>query len=492
MLDQLRSASPKTLKEAQGQIDGLWGVVSELESIVTELKSQNEELSEQVRELNDRIGKSSRNSSRAPSSDSTSQRAGRPKKPRSKNRKGAQPGHEKHERSVVPELDVDEVQRYFPATLCGCGGTVSIDSEPRCRHQVFDIPVVRFSVIEHQLFGGQCSDCGKHHRAQTPSSIPTGQMGPNLVALIAHLSGRYHLSIRAIQDYLNEHWQLNFSIGAISQAQAKATAALGEPYRQIGDYVRQQPVAHADETRHFRGNECRWLWTLVTQKACYFLTQVSRGKEAADTLLGDFSGYLVTDDYVGYNRVPEERRQLCWPHLIRKFTDIGSRVGNGGKVGRRLLLISHAIIRTRHRWQDNRISEGIYFRRMNRLRSSFRQTLERGSRLRIDGRTNRQCVHLLTRESMCWTFLKDHRIPLDNNTAERAVRPYVIWRKLSFATQSYQGDQFRPLILSVVGTAQRLGVSSYQFIRSACGESMSGVDVTTRFVFNPPPLLAQR
>lgn len=190
MLDQLRSASPKTLKEAQGQIDGLWGVVSELESIVTELKSQNEELSEQVRELNDRIGKSSRNSSRAPSSDSTSQRAGRPKKPRSKNRKGAQPGHEKHERSLVPELDVDEVQRFFPATLCGCGGTVSIDSEPRCRHQVFDIPVVRFSVIEHQLFGGQCSDCGKHHRAQTPSSIPTGQMGPNLVALIAHLSGR--------------------------------------------------------------------------------------------------------------------------------------------------------------------------------------------------------------------------------------------------------------------------------------------------------------
>lgn len=101
---------------------------------------------------------------------------------------------------------------------------------------------------------------------------------------------------------------------------------------QIGEYVRQQPVVHADETRHFRGNECRWLWTLVTLKACYFLTQVSRDKEAADTLSGDFSGYLVTDDYVGYNRFCEDRRQLCWPHLIRKFTDIGSRIGNGGKI----------------------------------------------------------------------------------------------------------------------------------------------------------------
>jgi len=46
---------------------------------------------------------------------------------------------------------------------------------------------------------------------------------------------------------------LNFSIGAISQAQAKATTALVEPYRQIGEYVRQQPVAHAEETGHFRG-----------------------------------------------------------------------------------------------------------------------------------------------------------------------------------------------------------------------------------------------
>jgi transposase len=89
---------------------------------VSELKSQNEELNEQVNELNKRIGKSLRNSSRPPSSDSTSQRAKRPKKLKSDNRKGAQPGHKKHERALIPESDVDQVQRYFPAALCGCGG----------------------------------------------------------------------------------------------------------------------------------------------------------------------------------------------------------------------------------------------------------------------------------------------------------------------------------------------------------------------------------
>jgi transposase len=249
--------------------------------------------------------------------------------------------------------------------------SVAIDSDPRCRHQVFDIPVVSFSVIEHQLFGGHCGGCDKYHCAQTPDSVPAGHMGPNLVALIAHLSGPYHLSIRNIRDYLYEHWQLSFSLGTISQAQAKATAALGDPYRQIGTYFRCRPIVHADETRHFRETECRWLWTLVTLQAYYILTQASRGREAADTLLGEFTGYLVTDDYAGYNRVPDARRQLCWPHLIRKLIDIAGRVGNGDKIGRRLLLLAHSVIRTRHRWQNHQIKEEIYYRRMHRLRKSF-------------------------------------------------------------------------------------------------------------------------
>ena len=491
MVDFPRPAPPRTLEEAHAQIDGLWGIVTELKHQNDEIRQQNDELREQVNELSERIGKSSRNSSRAPSSDSTAQRAKRRKKPKSHRRQGAQPGHTRHERPLVSEQDVDKIQRYFPDAQCGCGGTVAIEPEPRCRHQVFDIPEVRFSLIEHQLFSGYCGSCGCYHAAHTPDSVPSGQMGPNLVALIAHLSGRYHLTIRQIQDYLQEHWQLDFSIGAISQAQAKATQALAEPYRQIGDYVRRQPVAHADETRHFRGIECRWLWALVTLKASYFLVHHSRGKVAADTLLGDFSGFLVTDDFGGYNRVENERRQLCWPHLIRKFIDISERVGNGGKIGRRLLLISHAVIRTRHRWQEGKIKEVVYFRRMNRLRHSFQQTLKRGARLRIDGRTKRQCIHLQSREPMCWTFLQDHRIPLDNNIAERDLRSYVIWRKLSFASQSYQGDQFRPLILTIIGTAHKIGISSYHFIRAACQEHMATGKVGTRFVFDPPELLPQ-
>ena len=168
----------------------------------------------------------------------------------------------------------------------------------------------------------------------------------------------------------------------------------------------------------------------------------------------------MTDDYVGYNNHPEHKRQLCWAHLLRHFISISTRGGRAVRVGTGLLLVGYAIYRTWHRWQEQQISDVIYKRRINRLRVSFHRLLESGSRLRIDTRTKRQCDHLIKREPMCFTFLNDARIPLDNNSAERAVRRYVIWRKLSYFSQSYRGDQFRPIIMRASPRADHQQVAS--------------------------------
>jgi len=199
---------------------------------------------------------------------------------------------------------------------------VAIDEQPACRHQVFDLPTVSYTVAEHQLFGGRCQGCGARHTGETPRSTPSGQMGPGLIAWIAMMSGECHLSIRQIQRLLAEQWNLSFSTGAISEAQGKANAALMRPYEAIGKAVRSAAVAHADETRHPIGTQREsvgswWLWLLASEEASYFVATCTRGKIGAQGLLGDFAGVLVTDDYAGYADVPSERRQLCWAHLLR-------------------------------------------------------------------------------------------------------------------------------------------------------------------------------
>ena len=456
------------------------------------LKAHNEELTEQVRDLLEHAGKSSRNSSRAPSSDSPAQRAQRAKKPRSTRAKGAQPGHERHERALLPEADLDQIRHYLPEGGCRCGATLAIEAEPACRHQVFDLPPVRYHVTEHRLHAGRCRRCGRREVARAPRTVPSGQMGPGLVAWIALMSAEHHLSVRQIQRLLTEQWQLHFSLGAISAAQGIAAEALERPYGAIGEHVRAQAVAHADETRHPRGGggypSTWWLWTLTAGAASVFGVHLSRGKAAARELLGEFDGVLVTDDLGSYSVVPEHRRQLCWAHLMRHFIAIGERPGRGGAIGRRLLLLARATIRTRHRFERGEIDPERYRRRIGRLRGGVRDQLERGARLRLDGRTRRQCRHLLGREPMLWTFASDPAIGLTNNAAERALRPFVIWRKVAYASHSRRGDRFRERALSVVMTARGLGVPVYGYLRRVCAEALEPGGVRTLLPLDPPRL----
>ena len=451
-------------------------------------QSELETLRTAIEELQQKQGTSSRNSSKAPSTDSPAQRYQRKKKATSPRQKGAQPGHQKHERSMLPEAQVDTIKRYFPHAQCQCGDVLTMETTPTYRHQVFDLPTVCYHVTEHQLYSGQCPRCQKRITAKTPSHVPSGQMGSGLISTIAQLSGQFHLSIRSIQRYLSEMWSLEFSTGAISQAQGTTNPWLGVVYRQIGDAVRKSPIAHADETRHYRGTEQRWLWTLSTETLSFFMVHYSRGKQAAAELLQDFKGYLVTDHYSAYTIANAERRQLCWAHLIRHFVAMSERTGLAGKTGKRLLLLSHAIVRTRHRQQDTPQHFHRYQRRLERLRKSFTSTLAQGAALQLADRTQRQCQHLLKDEALCWTFLKSPDIPLTNNLAERAIRPYVIWRKVSFSSQSYQGDQFRPMILSIVSSAQKLGLKVSTLLREICDEGLRGDAITTR-LFSQKSLL---
>ena len=462
---------PKSLEAAHHLIEEQWRHIEALQAQVEALEAS-------VEALQSRSGCSSRNSTQPPSMDSPAQRHQRRRKPASGRKRGAQPGHKKHERARVPEERVDRFHRYYPDGQCACGGPVVPESAPYARHQLFDLPVVRHTVTEYQSYAGTCGACGKQHKARLPHGVPTGQMGPGLISQILLLSGQFHLSIRQIQQFLKTHWQLDFSIGAISQAQGKANPWLGPVYRQIGEQVRKAPLAHADETRHIRGTNQRWLWALVTETLCYFMVHYARGKAAASALLGDFHGYLVTDHYAAYNDVPRDKRQLCWAHLIRHFLRISERKGQAGQTGKRLLLIAHSVFRTHHRHADQPDAHARYQRRMQRLRKSFQATLQAGSELKGAKRTANQCRHLLKDEPLCWTFLQHPAIPLTNNLAERAIRPYVIWRKLSYAVQSHHGDQFRPMIASIIETCLRLGINTSAVLREICAEGLLRGEIT--------------
>ena len=114
--DEVRAGLPP---EAQAYI-------STLEGLVGGLQTQVQTLHAQVTELQVRIGQTSQNSSRPPSSDPPDAPA-RAQRPASGRKRGAQPGHERHERKLLPANEVDEVIEHHAVVCPECQTALEVD-----------------------------------------------------------------------------------------------------------------------------------------------------------------------------------------------------------------------------------------------------------------------------------------------------------------------------------------------------------------------------
>ena len=407
----------------------------------------------------------SRNSSAPPSADGPEVK--RDEKPKSENPQGAQSGHRGHKRAQVPEDEVDEVFKYFPQSHCCCGGQIIPNDKPFYRHQVFELPEPQHTVFEHQLYQGCCEHCCQTYQARLPDTVSETQMGPNLITYIALQAGQFHQSIQKIQLQLKQNYGLYFSTGAISEAQGRSSAMLTPLHQAIKHEVSTAEVRHADETRHQRGSEKRWMWLMCCKTAAFFMTHYSRGRSAAKKLLGeDPSGVTVTDRYVGYSFIDDEKRQFCWAHVLRNVIAIAESTYPEKAIGERLAQIIRLLFHEQHRYEQGEFNRAQYQQRMHRIRRLWLKALTRGAERCNQQHFRNRCEQLLKDDAMGWTFLEYPGVPLTNNEAERAIRGYVLWRKGSYGVRSHRGELFRQRILSLVGTAQLKGVCPQKWLNA--------------------------
>ena len=87
--------------------------------------------------------------------------------------------------------------------------------------------------------------------------------------------------------------------------------------------------------------------------------------------------------------------------------------------------------------------------------------------INCDKRLIGTCKELYKHRSWLWTFTEIEGIEPTNNTAERALRPAMIYRKLSFGTQSASGSRFIERILTVSKTCRLQNRSPFQYLVAA-------------------------
>ena len=474
---------PETLEACHALIDKLWAVVGDLSAQVEPLtsllaaqKTQIAELESELARLKEKLGTNSSNSSKPPSSDPNRVR----KKRKKGGKRGAKPGHPGHRRELVPPERVNELKNLWPQGPCLCGGALTVPvGEPR-RHQVFELPPITAHVTEWRLFALACERCGRCHRAGLPPEAPTGMLGPRATALVGLLEGPYHLSRRLIQQLLADVFGLKVSLGTVSNTEAVLTDAMAPAHQEVADGVRAASVLNMDETSHTHCARRHWTWVAVTRALTFFLIRDSRSAEVAREILGESqSAILGADRYSAYGWVDPTRRQLCWAHLLRDFTRMRERPGLSQSVGKSLLKLSATLFEHWERYKQGLIERVALIEQTEPIRVNVVRWLEFAAQ-RDSGKTGGTCKKLLETRQALWTFLHKADVEPTNNAAERALRPFVIRRKLSFGTWSDRGDRFLERLLTLVATCRQQGRDVLAFLTQTLEAHRLGL---------PPPSL---
>ena len=448
----------RTPPEAQAYIGAL-------ETRVTALVAMVQALQEQLRQT-------SRNSSRPPSSDPPLPQ--RPHRPRGQRRRGGQPGHPGSTRTLIPVEEVDEVVVIKPAQCTHCQAPLSGDDPQPWRPQVLELPPIKPVVTEYQWHQLACPACGETTRAPWPAGVPSRTYGARVQATVALCTGAYRLSKRTTQQVMAEVFGVPMSVGTISPLEQATTAVVAAPVEEARTYVHEHAVAHLDETSWCQGGKRAWLWVAVTSLVTVFLVRMSRGGQVARELLGaQFSGILVTDRYSAYNWYPVRWRQLCWAHLLRDFEAMRGRGGRSEEIGDALLAQAHQMFAWWHRVREGTLKRSTFRSYMSPLRREVERLLEAGSRCGVP-KTAGTCRDILKRRQALWTFVQVEGVEPTNNTAERSIRPGVLWRKGSFGTQSAEGSRFVESMMTVVATLKQQQRSVLEYLTAACEAALRG------------------
>lgn len=441
---------------------------------VQTLTLQSERLADQVQKLTEQSQKSTpRNSSLPPSTEHPHGKPEPKKKPGQTRKQGGQKGRKRHLRELIPSVDCQDVIPCKPTAYRRCGGELQEDSSEPLRHQVWELPEIQPIVCEYQLFRGHCSCCGITTTAELPEGVPSGQCGPRLAAFTGLLMGHFRQSKRRTASFLSDLLNIPCSPAWTVKIQNLVSNATADPYKELRNSLAEQPQLFVDESPTKENRQKAWLWVAVAQTFAVFGIFSNRSRESLVSLVGDYTGIILNCDRAKMY-LDGKRLQWCWAHLKRDFQKlIDSSNGQVKRIGHDLMRQQKQLFEYWRQYKAGKLKWEEFQESVQPIEEEVRQLLLRG---RFSG--NKKligfCSGLYEGREHLWTFTRMFGIEPTNNTAERALRPAVIYRKLSFGTQSATGSRYLERLLSVSETCRLQNRNVYQYLIGAMEAQYAG------------------
>jgi transposase len=359
-------------------------------------------------------------------------------------------------------------------TQCpACHGLLEIQ-EPR-RAWITELPEVQPIVLEYQLEQKTCSQCKKTYQVQC-EVITADQVGctahrlsPKILALAHTLQYEHGIPARKVPRVLKLTMGLMVTQSAITQSAVKhsqSNHSVGGAYQALRDEVQHASVVHTDDTSWRKGGESAQLMVFKTPiSVVYQVRDQHRALEVLEVIPSDFAGVLVTDRFKSYDAkvLSQVKQQKCVSHILKNTRVMLETVkGRARDFPLRVRRVFKRALRLRTKRDQGLLSETDFLRGRRGLGRELSKLLQaRASPLtKVNERLRRELEKHHVRGSLL-RFLEDELVPATNNAAERALRPAVVFRKLSAGSKSESGARAFEALKSVVESAKLNGSSGY-------------------------------
>jgi transposase len=350
---------------------------------------------------------------------------------------------------------------------------VRVERCPHCRADVGDvaqmavqtydrieIPEIAPDVTRVVLHGGVCPCCAGRFKAAAPTGLEPGSpFGPNLRAFVLYLRFGQAIPFERLARLMRDLFGLEISEGALANMLQDSAPAFAAQTSLIKQCLLSSTVLASDETSVRVGKKTFWTWVFHHADSACFVIRPSRGKVVVGEFLGDVRPAVWISDRLGAQMGWAARDQrVCLAHLLRDVQyaiDAGDAAFAPGmkhllqravRIGRRRPTLSDATLLAYHA----------------RLERSLDQLLKPEPTTKAGLKLQRIIKRF--RQSL-FVFLTDREVSPTNNGSEQALRPCVIFRKVTNGFRSLWGADLYADVRSVLETARRRGIPILRAIR---------------------------
>ena len=455
--------------EARPSYDELAALVAEQARVIAELRARVAALEAENAELKRRLGMTSANSSKPPSSDSPfTKPAPKSLRRRSGRRPGGQPGHPGS--TLAQVSDPHSRVRHEPGPCWGCGADLAQARQVGVdRRQVFDLPPVTVQVTEHQVIARRCVQpgCGVTTSGAAPAGVSAPvQYGPRVAAIVVYLYVGQFLSKKRTAAALTELFGTPVSAATVAEMTTRAADGLDGFLTQVRDRIAAADVAGFDETGLRVAGKLHWVHCARTSRYTLITCHPKRGRDGINDagVLARFGGVAVHDAWAPYDTYLAADHQLCCAHALRELQGVADTTpADAGwcwaaQAADALVamqqLVADAVTTGADTIDPDVLDDQI---RLYRSAAQIGATQTAGRSDPLMRRHHALARRLLDRQNDYLRFTTDWRIPPTNNGSERDIRMIKLRQKVSGCLRTLTGARQFCAIRSYLSTAAKHG-----------------------------------